>query len=56
MDKKLYSNFKRKITDVRQRVVDMKGPLEGISALKKVKKSSKKSDMEISVSNVIEKE
>ena len=56
MDKKLYSDFKKKIADIRHAVVEMKGPLEGISVMKKTKKASKKSEMDISVSNVIEKE
>lgn len=56
MDKKLYSSFKKDIQKIRQSVIEMKGPLEGISVFKKTKKASKKNEAVISVSNVIEKE
>lgn len=56
MDKKLYSDLQKRLGKIRGTVVDLKGPVENISAVKKVRKSSKKETNVVSVSNVIEKE
>lgn len=56
MDKKQYSAFKKSIQKIRQSVIELKGPLEGISVLKKTKKVSKTNEATISVANTIEKE
>ena len=56
MDKKQFSALKKSIQKIRQSVVEMKGPLEGISVLKKTKKTSKRDDAVISVANTLEKE
>ena len=55
MDKKQYSVFKKNIQKIRQSVVELRGPLEGISVQKKNKKASKKQEAVISVVNTIEK-
>lgn len=56
MDRKQFSALKKSIQKIRQSVVEMKGPLEGISVLKKTRKTSKKDDAVISVANTLEKE
>ena len=56
MDKKQYSYFKKSIQKIRQAIVEMKGPLDGISYVKKARKASKKEEAVLGVSNVIEKE
>jgi len=56
MDKKQYSYFKKSIQKIRQVVIEMKGPLDGISYVKKTRKVSKKEETVLGVSNIIEKE
>ena len=57
MEKKVYSDFKKKIEKLRSVVVEINGALEGISHVKKLKKTPKeKNNSPIIVSNVIEKE
>lgn len=52
-----YSELNKKIERLRSIVVELKGPLEGISVCKKTKKVSKKNnEVTLSSSNVMEKE
>ena len=57
MDKRLYAKFCKDISKLRQIVVELKGPVEGISSDKKEKKPHKKQESPlISASNIVEKE
>ena len=52
MDKEQYKIFVKDLKKIRQTVVRLKGPLDGISSNKK---GNKKQNAVLSVSNVIEK-